>query len=65
MSARVFTLRPEPPVNPQTTLADACLRFLLASQVPPSPSELIDQLTRTQDPVQRQALADQIARSAP
>jgi|GEM_PF-5442648 hypothetical protein len=65
MTARVFALHPEPPVNPRERLADAYLRFLLANQVPPSPSELIDQLTHTTDPAQRQALADQLARSAP
>lgn len=65
MSATIIRLHPEPPVNPRVRLVDACLQFLLLSQIPPCPSELIDQLAHTTNPNERQALADLIARSAP
>lgn len=68
MTARAIFLTdhlpPEPPVNPQERLREAAMRFYLRLPLPPSGSELIDELVHTTNPQRRQELADAIARSA-
>ena len=65
--ARAFShaQAPEPPVNPQTRLMEAARDFYARLALPPSPSELIDQLAHETDPAERRAIATLIGRSAP